>query len=146
MTGFPASVLARLVVGLAFMAGTGAMVWAIERPRGGKAAMPVAEQASGGVVARTELQLSIESSYRVADWTVRILGVDQPATRSDHVSWSGSVRLTPDDEVFIRATAKPEGQGSETLPHHSLRIRLGSAPDRFVWGSDDVTATVGMVP
>ena len=122
------------------------MVWAIERPRGAMVGMPVIERASDGTVARTELQLAMESTYRVEGWTVQILGVDQPATRSDHISWSGNVRLAPDDEVFIRATAKPEAQGLESLPHHSLRIRLGLAPDRFVWGGGDVTETVGIAP
>lgn len=146
MLGFPASIPTRLVLGLGFIACTGLMVWAIERPRVPPTGRSMPEQASRSVVAKTEVQLLVESTYRVETWTIQILGADQPATRTDQVSWSGTIHLAPDDEVFIQAAAKPESPDHGVVPPRGLRIRLGSVPDRFVWGSGDVTATAGIAP
>jgi hypothetical protein len=146
MLGFPASISARLVLGLAFIAATGAMVWAIERPRTPLAGQSMAQGASRAATTKTDLHLVVESTYRVEVWTIQVLGVDQLATRSDQVSWSGTVHLAPDDEVFIQAAAQPESPELGVVPPRGLRIRLGSAPDRFIWGSGDVTATAGIAP
>jgi hypothetical protein len=146
MLGFPASIPARLVLGLAFIAGTGAMVWAIERPRAAAVERSMVLEASHAAVAKVDVQLVIESTYRVEAWTIQVLGVDQPATHSDQISWSGTVSLAPDDEVFIQAAARPEPPEHGIVPPRGLRIRLGSAPDRFIWGSGDVTATAGITP
>jgi hypothetical protein len=145
MLGFPASISARLVLGLAFIAATGAMIWAIERPRTPLAGQSMA-QASRAATTKTDLHLVVESTYRVEVWTIQVLGVDQLATRSDQVSWSGTVHLAPDDEVFIQAAAQPESPDLGVVPPRGLRIRLGSAPDRIIWGSGDVTATAGIAP
>ena len=122
------------------------MVWAIERPRSPPAARLTAHEPSRAAVARTDLQLVVESTYRVEAWTIQVLGVDQPTARSDQVSWSGTVHLAPDDEVFIQGAAQPESPELGVVPPRGLRIRLGSAPDRFIWGSGDVTATAGLAP
>ncbi len=146
MTGFPASVFLRLALGLAFTVGTGAMVWLIERPRGHGDLRPVAEGVTKTATGKSGVQLTIESSFRVEAWTIQVLGIDQPATRSDQVSWSGIVPLALDDEVLIQATAKPEPASQDIVLPHGLKIRLGSAPDRFIWGSGDMTATAGLAP
>lgn len=140
MLGFPASALARLALGCAFVAATGVMVWAIERPRVRPRPPPVAGVAPAPGSA---MPLGIESSYPVAQWTVQVRGVDLRPSRSDAASWSGTVRLAVDDEIFIQAVAQG---GASAQAHHCLRLRLGSAPDRFIWGSGDVTATAGLPP
>jgi hypothetical protein len=144
--GFPVSVLARLAVGIAFTTGTGVLVWGIERPRNHDTAGAVTSVPAVSAGHSPALSLTIESTYSVATWTVQILGRNQTAQQSDSTSWSGMVSLTPDDEVFIQAQAKPVAAGQEDLPHHGLLIRLGTQPDRFIWSRGDVTATAGLSP
>jgi hypothetical protein len=122
------------------------MVWAIERPRIPQSGQPPPHGADQTAATKVDLQLVIESTYQVDVWTVQVLGADQPATRSDRTSWSGKVHLAKDDEVFIQAAAKPDSADSGVASPRCLRIRLGSAPDRFMWGSGDVTATAGLAP
>ena len=146
MLGFPASVVARLTVGIAFTIAAGAMVWAIERPRGPSLAPTATDAVVNAGPGSTVVAVSIESSYPVSAWTVQVLGIDQPATRSDQGSWTGLMQLGLDDEVFIQAKATPGASHPGTVPHRCLRIRLGSTPDRFIWSSGDVTATAGIAP
>lgn len=142
MTGFSASVAARLALALAFIGATGAMVAVIETPR----RHPTAEPTASGMNAASDARLAIDSTYRVGSWTVQVAGVDQAPARSDELSWSGTVRLNRHDEVFIRATAKPEPQGADPIPYRSLRICLGSTAERVIWSTGDVTTTARMPP
>lgn len=136
MLGFAASVAARLALGGAAVAAAGLMVWAIERPRPAAAAGTAAAPPPPAAVGKP---LRIEASYRVATWTVQVLGRDCPPDHSDGTAWTGRLALAPRDEVLIRAAAAP---GQEALAHRALRIRLGAQGERIVWGGGDVTTTV----
>ncbi len=133
--GFSASAWTRMVVGVAFCGAAVALVWVIERPHAGLQEAPPAVSSTSAMQA---LPLVIESTYPVASWSVSVLNHEQPAAQSEAFAWRGSVAAVVDDEILISATAKADDQ----TPNHSLRITIGDAAPRLVWGGGDVTATV----
>lgn len=132
MIGLRASVFSRLAVGFVFCLAAVALVWWVER---GEPPPPVPVAAAPLATAR--LRLEVESTYAVALWSVQVLGVAQPAAASDAWSWHGIVAVPAGEEVVVTAAAGP----ADPAPNHGLRLRLGDAPERLVWGSGDVVAT-----
>ena len=147
--GFAASALTRAVCGVSFCAAAFILVWVIERPRS-TAHEVVREPVMLG--AARSMPLTIESTYRVQQWSVSILGHEQPGTRTDGYMWAGMISAAPDSEILITASAVPpapavsaatsSGVPNEAAPHHSLRIMWDEAPPRLVWGGGDITTTV----
>lgn len=134
--GFDASILTRSALGVGFIAAAVVMVWIIERPSSADA-QPVA-QIAAPTVATQSWPVTIESTYAVARWSVRILNVEQVATHQDGFSWTGIIPAAVGDEMLVQAQAAD----SDHAPNHGLRLLIGSAPERLVWGSGDVTTTV----
>jgi len=130
--GQHASALTRLAAGALFCAAAVALVWWVERGQPAPATPPPAT-----VAQQHSLRLAVESTYPVASWKVAVLGVAQTAATSDAWSWSGTVSVPSGEEVVVIATA---AAGAEA-PHRGLRLRLGDAPERVVWGAGDVVAT-----
>ena len=138
--GFDASILTRSALGVGFIAAAVVMVWIIERPSPTDA-QPVAQtpaQPVPSALATRSWPVTIESTYAVARWSVRILNVDQVATHQDGYSWSGMIPAAVGDEMLVQAQAAD----SDHAPNHGLRLLIGSAPERLVWGGGDVTTTV----
>ena len=138
--GFDASILTRSALGVGFIAAAVVMVWIIERPSPTDA-QPVAQtpaQPVSSALATRSWPVTIESTYAVARWSVRILNVDQVATHQDGYSWSGMIPAAVGDEMLVQAQAAD----SDHAPNHGLRLLIGSAPERLVWGGGDVTTTV----
>lgn len=138
--GFDASILTRSALGVGFIAAAVVMVWIIERPSPTDA-QPVAQTAAQPVpsaLATRSWPVTIESTYAVATWSVRIHNVEQVATHHDGFSWSGTIPAAVGDEMLVQALAAD----SDHAPNHGLRLLIGSAPERLVWGGGDVTATV----
>ncbi len=132
MIGQHASALTRLAAGALFCAVAVALVWWVE------SGQPAPATPAPAVVAQQRsLRLAVESTYPVAGWKVTVLGVAQPAASSDAWSWAGTVNAPSGEEVVVIATA---AAGTEA-PHRGLRLRLGDAPERVVWGAGDVVAT-----
>ena len=138
--GFDASILTRSALGVGFIAASVVMVWIIERPS--PADSPLAVQgAAQPVVTTSDAQVwpvTIESTYAVAKWSIRILNVEQVATHQDGFTWSGMIPASVGDEMLVQAQAAD----SDHAPNHGLRLVIGSAPERLVWGGGDVTTTV----
>ena len=132
--GFEASALSRAVLGGGFIAAAAVLVWVIERP-GPTTVSVIAESAA---VTRSSWPVTIESTYRVAKWSVSILGVEQAATHQGDFSWSGAISAASGDELLVQA--RPAA--AEHVPHHGLRLLVGAAGERLVWGDGEVTATV----
>lgn len=132
MIGQHASALTRLAAGAVFCVAAVALVWLVER-----SGPPPAAPAATTAAPLRSLRLAVESTYPVAVWRVAVLGVAQPASASDAWSWSGTISAPSGEEVLVIATA---AAGVEA-PHRGLRLRLGDAPERLVWGSGDVVAT-----
>lgn len=132
MIGQHASALTRLGAGALFCAAAVALVWWVERGQPAPATAPPAT-----VAQQRSLRLAVESTYAVASWQVSVLGITQPAAASDAWSWSGTVSAPSGEEVVVTATAA----ASTEAPHRGLRLRLGDAPERVVWGAGDVVAT-----
>lgn len=86
--------------------------------------------------------LMIESTYLVAEWSVSILNHEQLPAHRHAYTWTGTLSAEPGSEILIVATAKPD----EVLPNRGLRISLGGAPPKIVWGGGDVTATIVVPP
>lgn len=134
MIGFPASGWWRLAVAGGFCLLAVGLVWWAERPRqAAPSASPVATTVPGAAV-----RLAVESTYPVARWTVQVLGADQSPAHAEAYSWQGVVALPPGEEVLVIGHA----DASTAVPHRGLRLRLGDAPERIVWGAGDVAATV----
>ncbi len=127
--GLHASAFHRLVIGAAFCLVAVAAVWWVER-------IPEHAPASAAIVASPgrSLRLAVESSYPVANWRVEVLGVAQAAASSDAWSWQGTIQAPSGEQVVVRAEAALE----VSAPHRGLRLRLGDAPERLVWGAGDV--------
>ena len=134
--GFDASILTRSALGIGFLAAAVVMVWIIERPSSTDA-QPVA-QTPAPTVATQSWPVTIESTYAVARWSVRILNVEQVATHQDGFSWTGMIPAAVGDEMLVQAQAAD----ADRAPNHGLRLLIGSVPERLVWGSGDVTTTV----
>ena len=132
MIGQRASALERLAAGALFCVAAVALVWWVERGQPPPASPPPAT-----VAQQRSLRLAVESTYPVAVWKVSVLGVAQLVAASDAWSWSGTVSAPSGEEVVVIATA---AAGAEA-PHRGLRLRLGEAPERVVWGAGDVVAT-----
>jgi hypothetical protein len=132
--GFEASALSRAVLGGAFIAVAAILVRLIERSDPTTANV-IAESSA---VTRSSWPVTIESTYPVAEWSVSILGVEQAATHHDDFSWSGAISAASGDELLIQA--RPAA--AEHVPHHGLRLLVGAAGERLVWGEGEVTATV----
>jgi hypothetical protein len=135
MIGLRASVFSRLAVGFVFCLAAVALVWWVERGE-----PPPAVPVAAAPLAMARLRLEVESTYAVALWSVQVLGVAQPAAASDAWSWHGTVAVPAGEDVVVTAAAAPAALAAES-PHHGLRLRLGDAPERLVWGSGDVVAT-----
>lgn len=130
--GQHASALTRLAAGALFCVAAVALVWWVERGGPAPAPPPPATAAP-----QRSLRLAVESTYPVASWKVTVLGVAQNAAASDAWSWSGTVSAPSGEEVVVVATAAAD----VAAPHRGLRLRLGDAPERVVWGAGDVVAT-----
>lgn len=136
MIGFPASGWWRLAIAGGFCLLAVGLVWWAERPRQATpSASPVVATVPGATV-----RLAVESTYPVARWTVRVLGAEQPPAHADAYSWQGVVALPPGEEVLVIGHA----DAATTAPHRGLRVRLGDAPERLVWGTGDVAVTAGL--
>lgn len=135
MIGLRASALSRLAVGSAFCVCAVALVWWVEGDP-----QPPPLQVAAAPSATRLLRLEVESTYAVAQWSVLVLGVDQPASASDAWGWHGTVAVPSGEEVVVIAPAAPAAPAAES-PNHGLRLRLGDAPERLVWGSGDLVAT-----
>jgi len=133
--GFDASAFTRSALGVGFIAASVVMVWVIERPLSLDARVSVQPVALG--VAKQAWPVTIESTYPVATWSVQVLGVDQVASHHDGYSWSGTIPAAVGDELLVHAQAA----NSDSAPNRGLRLLIGSAPERLVWGGGDVTAT-----
>ena len=131
MIGFHASALLRLAAGAVFCLAAVALVWWVEH-----APVQAASVLAAKPVAMPPLRLSVDSTYAVASWRVVVLGVEQTAAASDAWSWQGTVLAPSGEEVVVTAVAR-----ANDAPHHGLRLRLGDAPERLVWGAGDVVAT-----
>ncbi len=132
MIGLRASALSRLAAGAVFCVLAVALVWWVEN---GEPSTRV--PAAAATEPSRRLRLEVESTYPVAGWSVLVLGVAQPASASDAWSWHGTVAAPAGEEVVVIAPAAP----ADRAPNHGLRLRLGDAPERLVWGSGDVVAT-----
>jgi len=128
--GLHASALRRLIAGAVFCLAAVVLVSWVERARGEPPA--VAPPATPVITRR--LRLAVESSYAVARWRVQVLGSEQRAESSDAWNWHGLVSVPVGEDVVVSAIAAPEA----TAPHRSLRLRLGDAPERIVWGAGDM--------
>lgn len=139
--GFAASAWTRAAVGVCFGVAAVILVWVIERPRAPAHAVVREPITLGAVRSRP---LTIESTYPVQQWSISVLGREQPATHSDVYGWTGMVEASPDSEILITAAAQlgDSGISSEAVQHHSLRIVWDDTPPRLVWGGGDITATV----
>ena len=139
--GFSASALHRAALGATFIAVACLLVWTIERPREtDPVARPVADAADPAVQI---WPVTIESTYPVAQWSVRVLGVEQSSAHQDAFTWSGPV-TTPissgsSGAAELLVTAK--AVATDAAPNHGLRLRLGAAAPLLVWGDGDITAT-----
>jgi len=133
--GFDASALTRSALGVGFIAASVVMVYVIERPSSQDDHVSVQPVAVG--VSNQAWPVTIESTYAVATWSVRVLGIDQIATHHDAYSWTGTISAPLGDELLVRAQATE----ADSAPNHGLRLLIGSAPERVVWGGGDVTAT-----
>ncbi len=132
--GFEASALHRTALGVGFVAAAALLVWLIERPW--TATLPDSAQAE--VPMMVQVPVTIESTFPVASWSVSLLGVEQAATHHDAFSWSGRIASGVGESLLVQAQAVAADQA----PHHGLRLLVGSAPERLVWGDGEVTATV----
>lgn len=132
--GFDASVLRRLALGGAFCLAACVLVWVVERDGGIEVVPPVLDVDAD---AARPVLLAIESTYPVSTWTVSVDGVPAVAERADGTSWSGTLRTTPGAELLVIG-AGPAGEAV----NRCLRLRLGDAEPRLVWGGGDVTTTV----
>ena len=112
------------------------MVWMIERPSNEDARVSLQPVAIGQT--KQPWPVTIESTFPVTTWSVRVLGVEQAATRHDSYSWTGILSAEIGDELLVQAQAAE----ADAAPNHGLRLLIGSAPERLVWGGGDVTATV----
>lgn len=133
MIGFEQSVWVRLAVGGIFCVAAAGLVWVVERGPDHRA---LAVVPAGQEVAKP-LRLVVESSYPVARWSVSVLGTAQSVESSDPFRWHGTVFVPPGEEVLVQAAAAT----SDGSPHRALRLHLGDAPERVVWGSGDLAAT-----
>lgn len=130
MIGFAASAWGRLGLALAFSAAAVAMVLAVEsRPVSGPPAA-----ASPAAAPTRSLRLEAASTFPVAQWRISVLGAEQAPASSDAHSWSGAVAVPAGEEVLVQAIAAPGAAANR-----ALRLRLGDAPERLVWGSGDMT-------
>ena len=134
--GFDASAWSRTALGGGFICASVLLVWVIERPLQDDGRVTLQPLANGSV--KPMWPVTIESTYPVVMWSVRVLGAEQVATHHDAYSWSGSVAATLGDELLVQAKAAE----TEAAPNHGLRLLIASAPERLVWGGGDVTATV----
>ena len=134
--GFDASAVHRTVLGVGFIGASILMVWMIERSSNDEARVSLQPVANGQ--AKQPWPVTIESTFPVATWSVRVLGVEQAAIRHDAYSWTGTLSAQIGDELLVQAQAIE----ADAAPNHGLRLLIGSAPERLVWGGGDVTATV----
>lgn len=134
MIGFEQSAWLRLGAGLLFCAAAVGLVWLVERSPD----TPAAVVQAGPPGEQRRLRLAVESSYPVARWSVTVLGVAQQAESSDAVRWNGTVAVPAGEDVLVQAAA----EANTGSPHRALRLHLGDAPERLVWGSGDLAATV----
>jgi hypothetical protein len=134
MIGFEQSAWVRLAAGLLFCAAAAGLVWLVERTP--EPATIVHTEPVGDL---RRFRLAVESSYPVAQWSVSVLGALQQAESSDAFRWNGTVAIPAGEEVLVQAAAAAATAGS---PHRALRLRLGDAPERLVWGSGDLASTV----
>lgn len=132
MTGFEGSAWVRTAVGGVFCLAAVALVWLVER-----APERPAPPAPAPAAARQRLLLAVDSSCAVAQWRVSVLGAVQAAELADPYRWQGLVELPAGEEVLVQAAAAPPAP-----PNRALRLRLGDAPERLVWGSGDMAVTV----
>jgi hypothetical protein len=133
--GFARSVWLRLAVGMAFCCGAVGMVCLVER----SPAEPVAQrQLVSPEMAAPALRLAVESSFPVSGWQVQVLGIVQQAESSDPYRWHGTVRVPAGEEVLVQAQA----DARTAVPHHALRLRLGDASERLVWGTGDMAVAL----
>ena len=128
--GLHASALRRLAAGAIFCCAAVVLVAWVERRR----VESVVVAPSAAPVTTRSLQLAVESSYPVARWRVQVLRTEQTAKSSDAWNWHGLVTVPVGEDVVVTAIAAPE----VTAPHRSLRLRLGDAPERVVWGAGDM--------
>lgn len=132
MIGFERSAWVRSAVGGVFCLAAAALVWLVER-----APERPAPPAPAPAAARQRLRLAVDSSCAVAEWRVSVLGVAQSADIADPFRWEGVVELPSGEEVLVQAAA-----AAPAPPNRALRLRLGDAPERLVWGSGDMAVTV----
>ncbi len=133
--GFSASALHRAALGATFIGIACLLVWTIERPRETyPVARPIADAADPAVQI---WPVTIESTYPVAQWSVRVLGVEQSSAHQDAFTWSGPVTAPRSAELLV--TAKTVA--TDTAPNHGLRLMLGAAAPKLIWGDGDITAT-----
>ena len=131
MIGFSASAVLRCTAGALFCLGAVALVWLVESRPEAAPAPPVVPAA--GLVLRS-LPLSVESTYPVARWRVMVLGAEQPGSPAGPYAWHGTASAPRGEDVVVIAEAAAEA----SAPHRGLRIRLGDARERVVWGAGDV--------
>lgn len=133
--GFDASALTRTALGIVFIAASVVLVLIIERPSHEEDRIDLAPVIVGS--AKKVWPVTIESTFPVVTWSIRVSEVEQVATHHDAYSWSGTIPAASGDELLVHAQAA-ETDGS---PNHGLRLLIGSAPERLVWSGGDVTAT-----
>jgi len=133
MIGMRASAWLRCAWGLGFCVAAVALVWIVER-EGQVAARTLVVTAPAALL---RLPLEVQSTYPVVRWRVLVLGAEQAPTASDQWTWHGQVSVPSHEDVVVIATAEL----ATAAPHRGLRLRLGDAPERLVWGAGDVVAT-----
>lgn len=134
--GFDASVLRRLALGGGFCVAACILVWLVEREGARAAEAPAVAMPDADVRA---VPLMIESTYPIDAWTVSVNGEPAIPDRSNGTTWSGWVGVTPDAELLVIGAGPATGSANRCL-----RLRIGDAEPRLVWGGGDVTATVAL--
>ncbi len=133
MIGLSASAVIRCAVGAGFCLLAVALVWSVER----RPDAPPAQSAMSATVGATrQMSLSVESTYPVARWRILVLGVEQKGSAAGAYAWHGVISAPAGEDVVVLAEATVQAVD----PHRALRVRLGDAPERLVWGAGDVVA------
>ena len=135
--GFDASAARRLALGGGFCLLACALVWGVERGGSGKSVSGSTGLEAPGPRPVRMTALAIESTYPVSAWTVAIDGVAATPMHADGTSWNGKVTISPGSELLVIGS----GPAADSA-NRCLRLCIGDAEPRLVWGGGDVTATV----